>query len=139
MHMKNRYLFLLLLMAAALSHHAQMSVPTPAPDTSALLQAFKRGKATGQIRSVFMATDNAPGYKDDHAWAIGGVFRYETAPFHRFSLAAAGACSMRLLSSDIGTSDSLTGQLVCLFQGAAETTFYVVALYFGAVQVKDSR
>lgn len=35
--------------------------------------------------------------------------------------------------------DSLTGQLVCLFQGAAETTFYVVALYFGAVQVKDSR
>lgn len=35
--------------------------------------------------------------------------------------------------------DSLTGQLACLFQGAAETTFYVVALYFGAVQVKDSR
>ena len=35
--------------------------------------------------------------------------------------------------------DSLTGQLSCLFQGAAETTFYVVALYFGSVQVKDSR
>ena len=35
--------------------------------------------------------------------------------------------------------DSLTGQLVCLFQGAAETTFYVVALYFGSVGVKDSR
>ncbi|MBL7963478.1 MAG: spore maturation protein [Flavobacteriales bacterium] len=35
--------------------------------------------------------------------------------------------------------DSITGQLSCLFQGAAETTFYVVALYFGAVNVKDSR
>lgn len=35
--------------------------------------------------------------------------------------------------------DSLTGQLSCLFQGAAETTFYVVALYFGSVNVKDSR
>lgn len=35
--------------------------------------------------------------------------------------------------------DSLTGQLVCLFQGAAETTFYVVALYFGSVGVKNSR
>lgn len=35
--------------------------------------------------------------------------------------------------------DSLTGQLVCLFQGAAETTFYVVALYFGSVAVKNSR
>lgn len=35
--------------------------------------------------------------------------------------------------------DSITGQLACLFQGAAETTFYVVALYFGSVNVKDSR
>jgi spore maturation protein SpmA len=34
--------------------------------------------------------------------------------------------------------DSITGQLSCLFQGAAETTFYVVALYFGSVNVKDS-
>jgi spore maturation protein SpmB len=35
--------------------------------------------------------------------------------------------------------DSLTGQLSCLFQGAAEPTFYVVALYFGSVNIKDSR
>lgn len=36
-------------------------------------------------------------------------------------------------------ADSLTGRLVCLFQGAAETTFYVVALYFGSVAVKNTR
>lgn len=36
-------------------------------------------------------------------------------------------------------ADSLTGQLACLFQGAAETTFYVVALYFGSVNVKNAR
>ena len=35
--------------------------------------------------------------------------------------------------------DSFTGQRSCLFQGAAETTFYVVALYFGSVNIKDSR
>ncbi len=35
--------------------------------------------------------------------------------------------------------DSLTGQLACLFQGAAETTFYVVALYFGSVNIKETR
>jgi len=35
--------------------------------------------------------------------------------------------------------DSLAGRLSCLFQGAAETTFYVVALYFGSVNVKDTR
>ncbi|MFN3444862.1 MAG: nucleoside recognition domain-containing protein, partial [Bacteroidia bacterium] len=36
-------------------------------------------------------------------------------------------------------ADSVAGQLSCLFQGAAETTFYVVALYFGSVNIKDSR
>ena len=36
-------------------------------------------------------------------------------------------------------ADSLAGQLSCLFQGAAETTFYVVALYFGSVNVKETR
>ncbi|MEO5675083.1 MAG: nucleoside recognition domain-containing protein [Chitinophagales bacterium] len=35
--------------------------------------------------------------------------------------------------------DSLTGQLSALFQGAAETTFYVIALYFGSVSVKNTR
>jgi spore maturation protein SpmA len=36
-------------------------------------------------------------------------------------------------------ADSFTGRLACLFQGAAETTFYVIALYFGSVNVKDTR
>lgn len=36
-------------------------------------------------------------------------------------------------------ADSLTGQLSCLYQGAAETTFYVIALYFGSVNVKETR
>ena len=36
-------------------------------------------------------------------------------------------------------ADSLTGRLACLFQGAAETTLYVIALYFGSVNVKNTR
>jgi len=36
-------------------------------------------------------------------------------------------------------ADSLTGRLACLFEGAAETTFYVIAIYYGAVNVKDTR
>jgi spore maturation protein SpmB len=36
-------------------------------------------------------------------------------------------------------ADSFTGRLSCLFQGAAETTFYVIALYFGSVNVKETR
>jgi spore maturation protein SpmA len=36
-------------------------------------------------------------------------------------------------------ADSLTGRLACLFEGAAETTFYVIAVYYGAVNIKDTR
>ncbi|WP_018345093.1 nucleoside recognition domain-containing protein [Cytophaga aurantiaca] len=35
--------------------------------------------------------------------------------------------------------DSLTGRLSCIFQCAAETTFYVVAVYFGSINVKNTR
>jgi spore maturation protein SpmB len=35
--------------------------------------------------------------------------------------------------------DSYVGYLVSTFQGSTETTFYVLAVYFGAVQVKRLR
>ena len=35
--------------------------------------------------------------------------------------------------------DSFVGRLSCVFQGAADTTFYIVALYFGSVGVKNTR
>jgi spore maturation protein SpmA len=35
--------------------------------------------------------------------------------------------------------DSFVGRLSCIFQGAADTTFYVVALYFGSVGVRKTR
>jgi spore maturation protein SpmB len=31
------------------------------------------------------------------------------------------------------------GQLVCTLQGSTETTFYVLAVYLGAVGVRDAR
>ena len=36
-------------------------------------------------------------------------------------------------------ADSLTGRLSCIFQCAAETTFYVVAVYFGSINIKNTR
>lgn len=52
---------------------------------------------------------------------------------------AGGARGFMLDAMKTYGPDSLAGQLSCLFQGAAETTFYVVALYFGSVNIKDSR
>ena len=35
--------------------------------------------------------------------------------------------------------DSLTGRLSCIFQCASETTFYVIAVYFGSINIKNTR
>ncbi len=35
--------------------------------------------------------------------------------------------------------DSLAGRLSCIFQCSAETTFYVIAVYFGSVSIKNTR
>ncbi len=35
--------------------------------------------------------------------------------------------------------DSFTGRLTCIFQCSAETTFYVIAVYFGSVNIKNTR
>jgi spore maturation protein SpmA len=35
--------------------------------------------------------------------------------------------------------DSLTGRLSCIFQCSAETTFYVIAVYFGSISVRNTR
>jgi spore maturation protein SpmB len=36
-------------------------------------------------------------------------------------------------------ADSFAGRLSCVLQGSSDTTFYVIAVYFGAVSVKDTR
>lgn len=36
-------------------------------------------------------------------------------------------------------ADSFAGRLSCIIQGSTETTFYVLAVYFGAVGIKNSR
>jgi spore maturation protein SpmB len=38
-----------------------------------------------------------------------------------------------------GAADSFAGRLSCILQGSSDTTFYVIAVYFGAVNVKNTR
>jgi spore maturation protein SpmB len=35
--------------------------------------------------------------------------------------------------------DSFVGRLSCTLQGATDTTFYIVAVYFGSVGIKNTR
>ena len=35
--------------------------------------------------------------------------------------------------------DSFVGRLSCIFQGSTDTTFYILAVYFGSVGVRKTR
>ena len=52
---------------------------------------------------------------------------------------AAGSRGFMIDSMKTYGVDSFTGRLACIFQCAAETTFYVIAVYFGSIKVKNTR
>lgn len=54
-------------------------------------------------------------------------------------LSGSGAKAMMLETMSTYGADSFVGKLSCLFQGAADTTFYIIALYFGSVGIKKTR
>ena len=54
-------------------------------------------------------------------------------------LSGSGAKAMMVEAMTNYGPDSFVGRLSCLFQGAADTTFYIVALYFGSVGIKRTR
>lgn len=54
-------------------------------------------------------------------------------------LSGSGARAMMVETMSAYGADSFVGRLSCIFQGAADTTFYIVALYFGSVGIRKTR
>jgi spore maturation protein SpmA len=54
-------------------------------------------------------------------------------------LSGSGARGMMIDTMKTYGVDSFQGRLSCVLQGSSDTTFYVIAVYFGAVSVKDTR
>lgn len=54
-------------------------------------------------------------------------------------LSGSGSKAMMIDAMKTYGVDSFVGRLACIFQGSADTTFYIVALYFGSVGVKKTR
>ncbi|MDR1153877.1 MAG: spore maturation protein [Bacteroidales bacterium] len=54
-------------------------------------------------------------------------------------LSGSGAKAMMVETMQHYGPDSFVGRLSCLFQGAADTTFYIIALYFGSVGIRKTR
>ena len=54
-------------------------------------------------------------------------------------LSGSGARGLMLEAMQNYGPDSFVGRLSCIFQGSTDTTFYVLAVYFGSVSVKYTR
>ncbi|MEE4114813.1 MAG: nucleoside recognition domain-containing protein [Marinilabiliaceae bacterium] len=54
-------------------------------------------------------------------------------------LSGSGARGMMVEAMTIFGADSFTGKLASTFQGTTDTTFYIIAVYFGSVGIKNTR
>ena len=54
-------------------------------------------------------------------------------------LSGSGARGMMIDTMKTFGPDSFAGRLACILQGSSDTTFYVIAVYFGAVNIKNTR
>jgi spore maturation protein SpmA len=54
-------------------------------------------------------------------------------------LSGSGARGMMIDAMKTYGADSFAGRLSCMFQGAADTTFYIIAVYFGSVGIRKTR
>ena len=54
-------------------------------------------------------------------------------------LSGSGARGMMVDAMTTYGADSFVGRLSCIFQGSTDTTFYVLAVYFGSVGVRYTR
>ena len=54
-------------------------------------------------------------------------------------LSGSGARGMMLEAMKNYGPDSFVGRLSCIFQGSTDTTFYILAVYFGSVSIRNTR
>ena len=54
-------------------------------------------------------------------------------------LSGSGARGMMVDTMTTYGADSFAGRLSCIFQGSTDTTFYILAVYFGSVGIKNMR
>lgn len=102
-----------------------------APYLVAILVAVAMFRASGALEMLV-------GALDPFTSAIG--FPAEALPMALLRpLSGSGAFAVMAEAVNTYGPDSFVGQLVCTLQGSTETTFYVLAVYLGAVGVRDSR
>ena len=73
-------------------------------------------------------------------WSIPSAWLREALPTALMKpLSGSGARGLMIDTMTTYGADSFAGRLACAFQGATDTTFYILAVYFGSVGIKNTR
>ena len=93
---------------------------------------------------VFRASGAMDFLIDGIAWvvaAVGGDTEFVGALPTALMKPLSGRGARGLMVDAMTTygADSFVGRLACLFQGATDTTFYILAVYFGSVGIRKTR
>jgi spore maturation protein SpmB len=95
------------------------------------IRVFRDSGALNYIVDGISALIKAAGLNTDFVPSL------PTAIMKPFS--GSGARGMMIDTMKAYGPDSFVGKLACTFQGSADTTFYILALYFGSVGIKKVR
>lgn len=95
------------------------------------IAVFRSSGAMDLLINGFVALINAAGINSDFAGALPTAIMKP--------LSGSGARGMMIDTMKTYGVDSFAGRLACTIQGSADTTFYIIALYFGSVGIKNTR
>ena len=93
---------------------------------------------------VFRASGGMDFIMDGMAWCancigVGDDFVGALPTAIMKPLSGSGARGMMIDAMNTYGADSFAGRLACMFQGATDTTFYILAVYFGSVGIRKTR
>ena len=104
------------------------------PYLVAMLVAISMMRTSGSFDFIMGAIKNMFTLLGSDTRFVDGL---PTALIKPFS--GGGARGMMVDSMKTFGPDSFAGRLSCILQGSSDTTFYVIAVYFGAVSIKNTR
>lgn len=104
------------------------------PYLVAMLVAIGVFRASGSLDLLVTGVGKGLGWMGFNTDFIGALPTAFMKP-----LSGSGARAMMVEAFNHYGVDSFTGRLAATFQGSTETTFYTIAVYFGAVNVRNTR
>ena len=104
------------------------------PYLVAILVAVGVFRASGAMDYIIGAVSNVAGMLGLDDQFVGALPTALMKP-----LSGSGARGMMVDAMTTYGADSLTGRIACILQGSTDTTFYILAVYFGSVGISRTR